>query len=88
MDAHALADEAKASGRSVMLLGPDQCCIKSGALYVFDRQSLEGLLRSFSSILSVNDWPIDPGQFVERIAREWIDQAHPVTPVINRAFGN
>jgi hypothetical protein len=61
---------------------------KRGGLYIFDRQSLETLLQSSSSILSANRWPLDPDQFVARIAREWIDQAHPVASVIRRAFGD
>jgi hypothetical protein len=48
MDARALADEAEANGQSVMLLGPERCCIKSGALYVFDKQSLETLLNKYA----------------------------------------
>jgi hypothetical protein len=88
MDPHALAHEAEVNGRSAALFGPDQCCIKSGGLYIFDRQSLETLLQSSSSILSANRWPLDPDQFVARIAREWIDQAHPVASVIRRAFGD
>jgi len=75
MDPHALAHDAKANGLSTALFGPDQCCIKSGALYVFDRQSLEILMRS--SRLSGNRWPLDPDQFVARIAREWIDLRIP-----------
>jgi hypothetical protein len=87
MDPHALAHQAEANGLSAVLFGPDQCCIKSGALYVFDRRSLETLMQSSRSILSGNRWPLDPDQFVARIAREWIDPTHSVTPVIRRAFG-
>ena len=88
MDARALAAEAEANGLSALLIGPEQCCIKSGALYIFDKQSLGTLLRSSSSTLSENCWPLDPTQFVARVACEWIDQAHPVASVIHRAFGN
>jgi hypothetical protein len=87
MDPYALAQDARVNRLSAAMFGPDQCCIKSGALYVFDRQSLERLLRSSKLILSASRWPIDPHQFVARIAREWIDDAHSVAPVIKRAFG-
>jgi hypothetical protein len=87
MEPRALARDAQARGLSAALLGPDRCCIKSGALYLFDRKSLEQLLQSSRQILSASRWPPDPEQFVARIAREWLDQAHPVTPVIRRAFG-
>ena len=87
MDPHALAQDAQANGLSAALFGPDQCCIKSGALYIFDRQSLENLVQSSRRILQASRWPLDPDQFVARIAREWIDHAHSVAPVIKRAFG-
>jgi hypothetical protein len=87
MNPHVLADEASASGRSVALFGPDQCCIKSGALYVFDRQSLQTLMQSSTSLLLANGWPLEPDEFVARIACEWIDQSHPLAPLIKRAFG-
>jgi hypothetical protein len=88
MDPQAVAREAEANGRSVVLFGPDQCSIKSGGLYIFDRQSLETLLQSSRSILSANCWPLEPDQFVARIAREWVDQSHSVASVIRRAFGD
>jgi hypothetical protein len=82
-----LAQDGAAKGLSAVLFGPTQCCIKSGALYLFDRQSLELLLQSSRPILSASRWPLDPDQFVRRIAREWIEPGHPVVPVIRRAFG-
>ena len=88
MDPYALAQDAKARGLSSTLFGPNQCCIKSGALYVFDKHSLESLMRSSTAILVATGWPLDPDQFVARIAREWIDHAHSIAPVIKRAFGD
>ena len=82
------AQGAEARGLSSALFGPNLSCIKSGALYVFDRHSLESLLRSSTAILVASGWPLDPDQFVARIAREWIDHAHSIAPVIKRAFGD
>jgi hypothetical protein len=83
-----IEQEAEAKGLSTALFRPGQCCIRSGALYLFDRSSLERLLRSSSPILSANDWPEEPDSFVKRVASEWIDdQRHPVTRVIKLAFG-
>src|SRR5215475_15344561 len=67
MDPYALVQDARVNGLSATMFGPDQCCIKSGALYVFDRQSLERLLRSSKLIVSASRWPLDPDQFVARI---------------------
>jgi hypothetical protein len=87
MEPQSLARDAEARGLSASLFGADLCCIESGALYLFDRQSLWHLLQSSRAILLANHWPLDPLEFVARIAREWIDPSHPVAPVINRAFG-
>jgi hypothetical protein len=87
MEPHMLAQEARTRGLSTALFEPNQCCIKSGALYVFDRSSLERLIQSSNSVLAASHWPFDADQFIARIASEWIDQAHPVALVVNRAFG-
>jgi hypothetical protein len=87
MEPTAIVREAEGKGLSAALFGPDQCCIKSGALYLFDRQALGQLIESSKTILSAGNWPLDPDQFVSRIAREWIDGEDPVTAVIRRAFG-
>jgi hypothetical protein len=87
MEPHVLVRDAEARGISAAVFGPDRCCIKSGALYLFDRRAVEHLMQSSRSILSASGWPLDADQFVARIAREWIDPAHPVAPVIKQAFG-
>jgi hypothetical protein len=87
MEPHAVVRDAQAKGISAVLFGPDQCCIKSGALYLYDQQAVEHLTQSSGSILSASGWPLDADQFVARIAREWIDPAHPLAPVIRQAFG-
>ena len=45
-------------------------------------------MRSSTAILVASGWPLDPDQFVSRVAREWIDLGHSITPVIKRAFGD
>jgi hypothetical protein len=87
MDPQALAQEAEGNGLGAALFGPDQCCIRSGALYIFHRRSLEQLIELSRSVLLASGWPVDADHFVARIAREWTDHAHPVAPVIKRAFG-
>ena len=84
----AIERDAEAKGLQTTLFEPGQCCIESGALYIFDRSSLDRLLRSSSAILSANHWPENPESFVARVASEWIDDPrHPVTRVIRLAFG-
>jgi hypothetical protein len=87
MDPHALARDAAARGLSAVMFDADACCIKSGALYLFDRRAFDGILQSSAATLLSNGWTVDVDQFVARIAREWVDPTHPVAPVIRRAFG-
>jgi hypothetical protein len=87
MDPQALAQEAEGNGLGAALFGSGQCCIRSGALYIFHRRSLEQLIELSRSVLLASGWPVDADHFVARIAREWTDHAHPVAPVIKRAFG-
>jgi hypothetical protein len=64
-----------------------ECCIKSGAIYVFDPVSLQKVLDAASGILKDSSWPLVAESFVNKIAKVWVDPSHPVYVVIRRAFG-
>jgi hypothetical protein len=64
-----------------------ECCIKSGAIYVFDPVSLQKVLDAASDTLKGSSWPVVAESFVNRIAEVWVDPSHPVYAVIRRAFG-
>jgi hypothetical protein len=82
-----LSAEAEARGLTAMRLGPEQCCIKSGALYVFDRDALASVLGEASDTL-VEFWvPGTSNAFVECIAAHWFELDHPVYKTIRLAFG-
>src|ERR1700742_2313163 len=70
MDPSALARESVTQGFSVAVFQADQCCIKSGALYLYHRSSLEPLLHPASSVLAAGGRPIGPDEFVARTPRE------------------
>ena len=46
-----IAADAAARGLASQLFGPAKCCIKSGALYVYDRKGLAQLLVTHADIL-------------------------------------
>ncbi|GAA0595046.1 hypothetical protein GCM10009416_36670 [Craurococcus roseus] len=87
-DAEVLAAEAASRGLSALRLGPCECCIKSGALYVFDRRGLAALLASANDVLTGAGWPVKPEAFARAVASDWVEPDDPVLPVIRRAFGD
>jgi hypothetical protein len=80
--------EAKDKGLSAMQLGPESCCIKSGALYVYDHDLLASILRAAADTLVTNKVPNDPDTFVRYIAANWFERDHPVCKVIAIAFAD
>jgi len=87
MTPEAIVAAATARGLATAQFGPTTCCIKSGALYVYDREALAGLLQESADTIASAGLPSDPDRFVARIAAVWFDMAHPAYPLIARAFG-
>ena len=78
---------ATARGLSAAEFSPRECCIKSGALYVYDPRALARLLRAHADVLEANGFPLDPDRFVAHIATTWFQIDHPAYAVIAQAFG-
>jgi hypothetical protein len=83
----AIAADAKARGLAVAQFGPDMCCIKSGAFYVYDSKALASLLQAQADAVSNAGLPLDPDRFVAHIAAMWYAADHPAYPIIASAFG-
>ena len=83
----AVAAAATARGLATAQFGPAVCCIKSGALYVYDRAALADLLQESANAIAAAGLPSDPDRFVAHIATVWFDMANPAYPLIARAFG-
>src|SRR5581483_10311931 len=77
---------AIARGLATAQFGPDTCCIKSGALYVYDREALAELLQAQADVISAAGLPLDPDLFVAHIATVWFAADHPIHPIIASAF--
>jgi hypothetical protein len=82
-----VAADAKARGLAAVQFGPDTCCIKSGALYVYDREALARLLQVQADAVAHAGLPHDPDRFVRHIAAVWYPKDHPAHPIIAKAFG-
>ncbi|MBB3974105.1 hypothetical protein [Hansschlegelia beijingensis] len=82
-----LGEDAMRQGLVAVSFGPDECCIKSGAFYVYDREALAKLLEQHAEALSAAHMTADPDKFIAEIAAHWLDVTHPLTPLIAAAFG-
>jgi hypothetical protein len=87
VDPAIICAEATARGLAAAQFGPDDCCIDSGALYIYDRQALSLLLQAHSEILVEVGIPREPELFVALIAAVWLEPEHPVYQIIAKAFG-
>jgi hypothetical protein len=76
------------AGNDSILLDENRCCIRSGAVYAFSEKSLDGLLKSNFDLLVMFGWPSRSRDFVEKIAVEWVDENHPIFPIVQQAFGD
>lgn len=82
-----LAAQARTRGLSAIVLAADHCCIKSGALYVYDRAALRRLLRDSASHVQRSGLSGQPDRFIKQIALRWFKPDDPIFPVIRAAFG-
>jgi hypothetical protein len=78
---------AAVRGLARICLPADRCCIKSGALYVYDRDALAELLKQSRDVLAKHHLAMDPDRFVLQIAARWFEREHPLYRVIAAAFG-
>ena len=81
----AVAAAATARGFATAQFGPAACCIKSGALYVYDCEALANFLQESADAIVAAGLPSDPDRFVAHIATVWFDTNHPAYPLIARA---
>jgi hypothetical protein len=88
MTYHQMEVEAGLRGFAAVQLSSKECCIKGGAIYVYDRDRLRQLLRGEAELLAANNWPLDSDTFVRAIAANWLESDDPILPVIRRAFGD
>lgn len=83
-----VAGDAFDRGLASAEFGPAECCIKSGALYLYHREALARLLAAHAQILTEAQIPLQPDSFVVFIAANWLEPDHPAYPVIAKAFGD
>jgi hypothetical protein len=75
-------------GHSAIVLGPQECCIKSGAVYAYNCMALGDILRDNNEILMQHGLTTKSDDFIKKIAAEWQDRDSALYQVIKRAFGD
>jgi hypothetical protein len=88
MDVTEVADSFEKRGLKTRVFLANECCISSGALYVYDPSGLQSVLNAASDVLARNKWPVSAELFVDQLAKCWVEQSDPVHAVIQRAFGD
>ena len=79
---------AAARGLATAQFTPKDCRIKSGALYVYHRETLADLLRANAKAACAAGLPLEPDDFIACIAAVGFEKNHPAYPVIAAAFGD
>ena len=87
MRENTLIADANSRGLSTVSLGPTLCCIKSGALYIYDRGALKKILLASAQTLLACNMATEPDGFVLQVAATWFERSHPVYSIIAAAFG-
>jgi hypothetical protein len=80
--------KAEQHGLLSVTLTPDQCCIASGAVYLYILPFLQDILNKNADTLNSINYPLDPKEFTIAISLEWLPPEHPAIPVIRQAFGD
>jgi hypothetical protein len=88
VDPESIAAAAIGRGLAAVQFGPEECCIKSGALYVYDPVALSEILGARADTLAAEGVPSNPDRFVAFIAATWLEHSHPAYPIVAAAFGD
>ena len=76
------------AGFSCLVTPANESCIASGSVHAYSEFALADILSAHATALSEHGWPSSSEAFVGRIATEWLEDGHPVLPVVRIAFGN
>jgi hypothetical protein len=75
------------AGRVALTLSPEECCVKSGAVYAFSTSDLEAILLENVDILLRHSWPVSPSDFIRRMGATWLGSEDPILPIVQKVFG-
>jgi hypothetical protein len=74
--------------QSYIVLRKNQTCLRTGAVFVFDEQSMSIILKKYDGIMKAMKWKNDNIYVIKKIAKTWFDDNHVVIPMIRELFGD
>lgn len=86
-----VVEKLQKDGRYAVIIAREVCHVgPSGALYACDPQSLARLLARNVALLSVHGWPLDPIDFMRRVAEQHVrqEEAPALYALIGQAFND
>lgn len=75
------------AGSKAATFSSSESCVKSGAVFAYDRIGLQTILKDHEDLLAALNWPTSSDDFIRKIATTWYDEDDPVMPVIRAVFG-
>lgn len=75
------------NGGSYLILGENECCISSGAVYAFLPEELRRILKEHEDILAIAGIECEPTGFIRSIANTWFENGSGITPLLKELFG-
>lgn len=88
LEVHEYVAMIEERGHRAIVFGPQECCIKSGAVYAYSCIDLDRILCDSKETLCSYGWPVTADEFIKKIAAEWYDQDSDLCKVIRDAFGD
>jgi hypothetical protein len=76
------------AGFRCLVIPANESCIASGSVHAYSEFALADVLSAHATALSEHGWPTSSEAFVRRIAAEWLEDGHPVLPIVQIAFGD
>jgi hypothetical protein len=82
-----LVQHYRQKGLCVRVFDQNECCIKSGALFVWDYDQASRCIKEFGKSVTEKGWPIDANVVLENIATEWFEKDDPIMPLVYALYG-
>jgi hypothetical protein len=76
------------AGLRCLVIPAGEGCIASGSVHAYSEFALAQVLNAHATALTEQGWPASSEAFVRRIAVEWLEDSHPVLPIVRIAFGD
>lgn len=85
-NAHDFIRWAESTGKSWAVFKEGHCDIGNGALFIYDEPTLSKLLIDNEKDLIAGELPVDPVEFINKLATYYIHNSNPAYHVVLKAF--